>query len=60
LTAAFTLTRLLKSLLFAVSPADPSTYAVVSAGLILAAMFANYPPARRPATADPAEALRAE
>jgi ABC-type antimicrobial peptide transport system permease subunit len=60
LTAAFALTRLMKSLLFDVSPADPLTYLAVSAGLILAAMLASYLPARRAATVDPAEALRAE
>jgi putative ABC transport system permease protein len=60
LTAAFALTRLMKSLLFDVSPADPLTYLAVSAGLIVAAMLASYLPARRAATVDPAEALRAE
>ena len=34
LAAAFALTRLMKSLLFDVSPADPLTYTAVSAGLI--------------------------
>ena len=60
LTAAFVLTRLMKSLLFDVSPADPLTYLAVSAGLILAAALASYLPARKAVTVDPAEALRAE
>jgi predicted permease len=60
LAAALVLTRLMKSLLFDVSPADPVTYAAVSVGLILAAMLASYVPARRAAAVDPAEALRAE
>ncbi len=60
LAAAFALTRLMKSLLFDVSPADPLTYAAVSAGLILAAMLASFLPARKAASVDPAEALRAE
>jgi predicted permease len=60
LTAAFVLTRLMKSLLFEVSPADPLTYLAVSAALILAALLASYLPARRASTVDPAEALRAE
>lgn len=60
LVAAFALTRLMKSLLFDVSPADPLTYVAVSAVLILAAMLASYLPARRATTVDPAEALRAE
>ena len=60
LAAAFALTRLMKSLLFDVSPADPLTYAAVSAVLILAATLASYLPARRATKVDPAEALRAE
>jgi ABC-type antimicrobial peptide transport system permease subunit len=60
LAAAFALTRLMKSLLFDVSPADPLTYIAVSAGLIVAAMLASFLPARKAAAVDPAEALRAE
>jgi len=60
LAGAFALTRLMKSLLFAVSPADPATYVAVSAGLIAAAMLASYLPARRASRVDPVEALRAE
>jgi ABC-type antimicrobial peptide transport system permease subunit len=60
LAAAFALTRLMKSLLFDVSPADPLTYVLVSAGLIGAAMLASYLPARRATSIDPAVALRAE
>jgi putative ABC transport system permease protein len=60
LATALALTRLMKSLLYAVSPADPLTYAAVSAGLILAAVLASYLPARRATRVDPVEALRAE
>jgi hypothetical protein len=60
LTAAFALSRLMRSLLFEVSPADPVTYLSVSAGLILAAVLASYLPARRATKVDPVEALRAE
>jgi ABC-type antimicrobial peptide transport system permease subunit len=60
LTAALALTRLMKSLLYDVSPADPLTYAAVSAGLILAATLASYLPARRATRVDPVEALRSE
>jgi predicted permease len=60
LTAAFALSRLMKSLLFDISPADPATYVSVSLGLIAAAMLASYLPARRATKVDPVEALRAE
>src|SRR5678816_186625 len=60
LTAAFALTRLMKSLLFEVSAADPTTYLVVSATLIAAAILASYLPARKATTIDPSEALRSE
>ncbi len=60
LVAAFLLTRLMKSILFDVSPADPLTYTAVCAGLIFAAMLASYLPARKAAAVDPSEALRAE
>jgi ABC-type antimicrobial peptide transport system permease subunit len=54
------LTRLIASMLFGVGAADPSTYAVVSAGLVGATMLASYIPARRATTVDPGETLRAE
>jgi ABC-type antimicrobial peptide transport system permease subunit len=60
LTAALALTRLMKALLYEVSPADPLTYGAVAAGLVAAAMLASYLPARRATRVDPAEALRAE
>ena len=60
LTAAFALTRLMKSLLFEISPADPLTYAAASLALVLAAICGSYLPARRATRVDPVEALRAE
>lgn len=60
LAAAFALTRLMKALLFDVSPADPLTYVTTSAGLMAAVMLASYLPARRATKVDPVEALRAE
>src|SRR5579883_2827077 len=60
IAAALALTRLMQSVLFEVSPADPLTYAAASAGLILAAAFASYLPSRKAARVDPVEALRLE
>ena len=60
LAAAFALSRLMKSVLYEVSPADPITYVAVSAILILAAAMASYLPARRATKVDPMSALRSE
>ena len=58
--AAMGLSRLMKSLLFEVSPMDPVTYAAVAAVLVTSAALASYVPARRAAAVDPLDALRAE
>jgi len=60
LGAAAALTRLMKSLLFGVSPTDPITYVAIPLLLALSAVLASYLPARRAAAVDPVEALRAE
>ncbi len=60
LTAAAGLSQLMKSLLFGISPLDPVTYAAVPVVLAAAAALASYLPARRAASIDPVEALRAE
>jgi ABC-type antimicrobial peptide transport system permease subunit len=60
LAAAAGLTRLMKSVLFGISPVDPLTYAAVPLVLIAAAVLASYLPARRAASVDPVETLRAE
>lgn len=52
--------RLMKSLLFGISPLDPITYAAVALTLAVAAAMASYLPARRAAAVDPVETLRAE
>jgi ABC-type antimicrobial peptide transport system permease subunit len=44
LAAAITLTRLMGSLLFEVSPIDPFTYVAVCASLVSAAVLASYIP----------------
>jgi predicted permease len=60
LAAAFATTRLMASLLFAVSPIDPLTYGGVALMLAAATVFASYVPALRATGIDPAQALRAE
>ena len=60
MTASAVLTRLMKSLLFGISPLDPLTYAVAPVVLLAAAALASYLPARRAAAVDPVETLRAD
>jgi predicted permease len=60
LAAALGLARLVKSLLFGVSAADPVTYAWVAALLTAVALLACYIPARRASRVDPLVALRNE
>jgi predicted permease len=60
LGAAAGLMRLMRTLLFGVSPLDPVTFTAVPVILVAAAALASYLPARRAAAVDPVEALRAE
>jgi predicted permease len=60
IVVAIAATRLLRSLLFHVSPVDPLTYGCACVALCAAATVASYLPSRRTATVNPVEALRAE
>jgi predicted permease len=56
--AAFAATRLASAVLFNVSPADPASYAVLTAAVLAVAFAACYLPARRAARIDPLSAIR--
>jgi predicted permease len=60
LAAAFGLTRVMKNLLFNVSPTDPATFALIALLLVAVALIASYIPARRAAKVDPLLAIRSE
>jgi predicted permease len=60
LAGAVVLTRWMSSLLFGVGPLDPGTYLAGLGMLLTAATLASYVPARRAASIDPVETLKAE
>ncbi len=59
-SGALGLTRLMQNFLFGIGARDPITFVAVAVALGGIALIACYIPARRAATADPAEALRYE
>ena len=58
LLAAVGMTRLLSSILFAVTPTDPATFAEVVFALLVVLLLASYLPASRAASVDPQVVLR--
>lgn len=59
-TVSLAATRMLKGLLWGVSPTDPATFALVAMGLAAAALLACYVPARRALAINPIDTLRVE
>ena len=60
LLGAVAVTRVLRTLLFDVSPIDPITFAGAALVLFGIAVLAGYLPARRAAAIDPQSAIRAD
>jgi len=57
---ALSVTRVMSTFLFGVSPMDPITYAMVSGALLAVGLLAAYLPAHRASRVDPIMALRAD
>ncbi len=60
LAIAMATSRVLRSMLYAITPADPVTLGVTALLVVAVAVLASYVPARRALRIDPAEALRAD
>jgi ABC-type antimicrobial peptide transport system permease subunit len=59
LAASLAGSRLIESLLYGVSPRDPSVFAITTMTLLCVALLACWLPARRAARISPLEAIRA-
>lgn len=60
IVGALATTRVLRAVLFDVSPTDPVTLVAVAVTMLVIAVLASYAPAQRAMRVDPVEALRAE
>jgi putative ABC transport system permease protein len=60
LVAAFSITRVMRTMLFDVSATDPLTFVAIPLLLVAVALLASYLPARRATAVDPVVALRTE
>lgn len=58
LSVTLALTRLMRGVVFGISPADPLTFTTVPLTLLAVAAFASWLPARRAARVDPSTILR--
>jgi ABC-type antimicrobial peptide transport system permease subunit len=59
LLLAFAASGMMKGLLFEVSPTDGLTYAMLAGGVAVLVVLASYAPARRAASVNPVDSLRA-
>jgi putative ABC transport system permease protein len=58
LGGAYALSRLLTTLLYGITPADPASFVLATAGVLIAGLIASYLPAVRAARTDPVVAIR--